>query len=74
MDRNGYRRAFLRRPMRFSYRTFRRGRYVVAAACPGVTRDAIPVGHAYAVVNGVVHDTFRPSPDWPVHDYWRYEK
>jgi hypothetical protein len=50
---------------------FGNGRYLVIAAIKGMRRGLWPVGHAFAVIDGAIHDTFDPRRlDLKVHGYW----
>jgi hypothetical protein len=73
MDANGFRLIKQRKLVRLTYRRFKRGRYVVTALCRGMIDkpSGLLVGHAFAVIDGVVHDTLRPTPYWPVIARWK---
>jgi len=54
---------------------FARGRYIVIAAIKGMRRGLWPVGHAFAVVDGAIRDTFDPRGlNLQIVGYWERQE
>ena len=56
MDENGFTECGMGEGLGNDNLRFKRGRFVMVIQIHGMERDGIPVGHAFAMVDGVVRD------------------